>query len=129
MTMLNSQKINNDPTPLYTIHMIARNGSAAEWAMRSDSEDVAIEVAMNTYPKHDVHSVSVIYNRPEFDNTPNPVLEAFRAAREHSVTGSPTSQVAAEWLASGVLAHLGAPVEWGHVLHARKVLERLARLA
>lgn len=122
--MFNSQKINTDPTPLYSVLMrSARNGSTSEWAMRSISKDTAIETAIGVYPGHEVHSVGVIYNRPEYDNNPNPLLENFRliddGRKEFADWVRDIGQNPEKWAA------LYAPA---HIDHARKVLKRLTRL-
>ena len=130
LTMFNSQKINTDPTPLYTVLMIAQNGRTAEWSMRATSDDVAIEVAMNTYPRYDVHTVNVTYNRPEFDNNPNPILEHFRDAMQ-------TGEYELVVLATIWESLIDTGYDWEEddlaptleeLDHARKVLERLAAL-
>lgn len=134
MTGFNSQKINNDPTPLYKVRMIERNGNTAEWAMRSDSKAVAIESAIKLYPSFDVHTVGVIYNRPEFDNRPNPFLVLFRLIDQARMCSTrPETAVL-------VLHHLDDPESTigqdddhegateEHLEHARKVLRRLTVL-
>lgn len=154
--MFNSQKINTDPTPLYTVLMYARNGVPAKWTMRTVNEDMAIETALDNYPNHDVHTVSVTYNRPEYDNNPNPILTRFReyveertdaalyyslALVEDALTAIRYHEGELAWergADEGTDELFGALREFAdntsftehaeHINHARKVLEKIANL-
>lgn len=61
MTIYNSQRVNNDPKP-YLWQNGERTAEPSVWGNR---------------PGHIHHP------RPEYDNNPNPILEAFRAVSEH----------------------------------------------
>ena len=65
---------------------------------------------------------------PKFDNNPNPLLEAFRA--DCNEVELSAARNACGWLGGDQMEFFeeaGWPQE--HVDHARKVLQRLARLA
>lgn len=65
--------------------------------------------------------------RPEFDNNPNPLLVAFRDTLKHNNCGTAENAKMFQWLIDvGSRTH---DTTGDHVLHAQKVLERLARLS
>lgn len=128
MTMYASQKINNDPSPPHVVAGYGRrNGKPVTLRGPARDDDHAIEQFDAAYPNSDPHTYGQV-PRPEFGNAPNPILEAFRIALRHSVSGSTMPEVAAEWLETD-MSTMRSPVEWGHILHARKVLARLAELS
>lgn len=116
--MFNSQKINTDPEP---------------WTQKWLDGIVTRHKCMGQ-----THNRWRYQPRPEFDNTPNPVLVAFReidAARACSTTGhSATLELQrmawdAERDAYTYWHDLPEIPTHAQMTHARKVLERLAALA
>ncbi len=108
--MFNSQKINNDPEP-YIIDFGLALG------MVRSSED-----AGSHWDSHDTY-----YDpRPEYDNNPNPILVQFRETQEEELPYSDTR----EWLyfLNNPLTNSWSYATEKHVIHARKVLERLVNV-
>lgn len=99
--MFNSQKINNDPHP-YKV-----NGGSLT---RCDKPGFVGEYDP----------------RPEYDNNPNPILVQFRETQEEELPYSDTR----EWLyfLNNPLTNSWSYATEKHVIHARKVLERLVNV-
>lgn len=113
--MFNSQKINTDPAPWRCV--VDQSRADDPWAAGATPGGYSYEP------------------RPKFDNTPNPVLVAFRefdAARACSTTGhSATLELQrmawdAERDAYAYWHDLPEIPTHAQMTHARKVLERLA---
>lgn len=108
--MFNSQKINNDPKP-YEVDFGLALGT-----VRSERDEGS------HWDSHDTN----FDPRPEYDNNPNPLLEAFRDFLK-IVGGGELQEKAQNVLDNGIVwdseIHQGA-----HIDHARKVLERLANV-
>ncbi len=142
--MFASQHINTDPTPLYTVTLTGQAGSryagqSFTCVMRSSSEADAIATAHGTYPGCELAGVTVTYNRPEFDNTPNPILVALRVVLKGRDESARTETILSvlEDLQGYQIEYAGADeMEKGcdaasveHLEHARKVLTRLQAAA
>lgn len=109
MSTFNSQEINTDPQPYVQTLGIAR--------MRS---------SLGHDGTHDHRP------RPEFDNSPNPILVDFRTARESEpeYTADPLDWLDTAWSdmdSTAAHEHEGWTID--HFNHARKVLTRLAALS
>lgn len=111
--MFNSQKINTDPKPYVTYANQHRTELRnAEWDIQSDGE---------------VEYVRVYDPRPEFDNNPNPILLDLRDYWWHMGIDKPDADCARIYLESTAIERV-AGGSTRHIAHAKKVLERLARL-
>ncbi len=111
--MFASQQINTDPKPWL------------EW--ESDSRYSQAEVDAENERDRCWRGLGK-RPRPEFDNTPNPILLDFR--ENHGATGAWLNEITLDQLDAEFLREVGnawdVPVTDEHIEHARKVLTRLA---